>query len=191
MARIGISTGRASGSSWLMGDIFLRGSPAPSKTGKLVSSIAQARSSYPSPLTPRAISLRALRWLKFTSNTVTSTKMAASQFSRSIPGLSHFRKALPGVIEEGPCLYIGYDPCASFEKEVLPYDPKAKWSSDPPRCRYSFIDKQGKRLFENKYPDAKDFVEGLAPGWRRQRTGVGDAGIKRYRVIIPDEVRQG
>jgi hypothetical protein len=67
------------------------------------------------------------------------------------------------VIEQGNCLYVGYGPCAGLNPMVLPYDPQRKQTSDPPRCRYSYIDKTGRRLFENTYQDAKDFAEGLAP----------------------------
>jgi hypothetical protein len=52
------------------------------------------------------------------------------------------------VIEQGNCLYVGYGPCAGLNPMVLPYDPQRKQTSDPPRCRYSYIDKTGRRLFE-------------------------------------------
>ncbi len=32
-----------------------------------------------------------------------------------------------------------------------------------PKCRYNYIDKSGRRLFDTSYIDGKDFSEGLAP----------------------------
>jgi hypothetical protein len=83
-----------------------------------------------------------------------------------------FSEGAARVIEEGQCLYVGYGPCSSFIPMALPYDPSAKPSANLPRCHYSFIDGQGMRLFENQYPEAKDFAEGLAP--------VGDGKLWGY-----------
>jgi hypothetical protein len=84
------------------------------------------------------------------------------------------------VIEKGQCVRWDYGPCSGIT--TLPYDPDVKPSIHLPRCHYSFIDRQGMRLFEQKYPDAKDFAEGLAP--------VGDGKLWGYvdkngAVVIP------
>ena len=74
-----------------------------------------------------------------------------------------FSEGAARVIEESQCLYVGYGPCSTFNPMTLPYDPSTKPSTNLPRCHYSFIDRQGMPLFQNKYADAKDFAEGLAP----------------------------
>jgi len=76
------------------------------------------------------------------------------------------------AIELGQCLYTGYGPCSTGDRVTLPYGANRKQSSNVPRCRYSFIDKKGKRLFENQFYDARDFAEGLAP--------VGDGNLWGY-----------
>lgn len=74
-----------------------------------------------------------------------------------------FSDGVARVIESGPCLYLGYGPCDRFVPEILPHDLQRRQTPEPPRCRYSFIDRTGKKLFANEYPDAKEFAEGLAP----------------------------
>jgi hypothetical protein len=93
-----------------------------------------------------------------------------------------FSEGAARVIEQGQCLYIGYGPCSGFIPTTLPYDSNTKQSSNAPRCRYSFIDRKGTRLFGNQYPDAKDFAEGLVP--------IGDGKLwgyinRRGTVVIP------
>jgi len=82
-----------------------------------------------------------------------------------------FSEGAARVIEQGQCSYTGYGPCSQFPT-ILPHSPNPEQSSKVARCRYSFIDKTGTRLFGNKYPDAKDFAEGLAP--------VGDGRLWGY-----------
>ena len=69
------------------------------------------------------------------------------------------------VIEYGPCRYAGYGPCDAFNPITLPWIPGDSSERDPvpPKCLYSFIDKSGARLFDTRFPNAKDFSEGLAP----------------------------
>ena len=69
---------------------------------------------------------------------------------------------------------------------ILSFFRKGPHSARPsfrePRCNYSFIDTNGRQLFDKNYPDAKDFSEELAP--------VGDGWLWGYidkngTVIIP------
>jgi len=87
------------------------------------------------------------------------------------------------VIERGACLYIGYGPCDDFNPRRLP---DARNIIPPPlelpRCKYSYIDGQGKRLFESDYQEAKDFVEGLAPVGDGKKWGYVD---RKGSVVIP------
>jgi hypothetical protein len=87
------------------------------------------------------------------------------------------------VIEHGACRYVGYGPCAGFNPMILPYDPRlTPPSSATPSCRYSYIGKDGNRLFESTYPDAKDFTDGLAPVGDGRFWGYVD---KKGNVAIP------
>jgi hypothetical protein len=80
-----------------------------------------------------------------------------AQFLRA----AQFQDGAARVIIEGPCK-IHSEPCASFVGEfVIPSN-----STKPetvPRCRYAFIDKAGHTISDQRFDDAKDFSEGLAP----------------------------
>lgn len=93
-----------------------------------------------------------------------------------------FHEGAARVIEEGQCLYVGYMPCDFYNPVVLPYNPDVRQPANVPKCRYSFVNRRGTRLFDTRYPDAKDFSQGLAP--------VGDGKLWGYvdyrgRIMIP------
>jgi hypothetical protein len=72
-----------------------------------------------------------------------------------------FHEGLARAIIEGPCKR-GPRPCASLRGTfVLPG--YSSPTADTPRCRYAFIDKTGRPIFEQRFDDAQDFSEGLAP----------------------------
>jgi hypothetical protein len=72
-----------------------------------------------------------------------------------------FHDGVARVIIEGPCK-THTPPCSSFVAEfVIPgnsYKPQTV-----PRCLYAFIDKAGRPISDERFDDAKDFSEGLAP----------------------------
>jgi len=72
-----------------------------------------------------------------------------------------FRDGVARVIVEGPCKR-GTRPCSSFPGMfVLPGFGTP--TADTPFCKYAFIDKAGHPLFPQRFYDAKDFSEELAP----------------------------
>jgi hypothetical protein len=93
------------------------------------------------------------------------TLAVAPKYSLALP----FSDSAARVVGRGGCLYTGYGPCDSFNPLVLPQGPhSARPSFRKSRCNYSFIDTNGRQLFDKNYPDAKDFSEELAPvgdGW--------------------------
>ena len=91
-----------------------------------------------------------------------------------------FSEGAARVIEQGQCVYMDYSPCS--DPTTLPSGSDAGPSSKLPRCRYSFIDKTGMRLFRSEYTDAKDFAEGLAPVGDGKLWGYVD---RRGTVVIP------
>lgn len=77
------------------------------------------------------------------------------------------------VVVQGPCELPPSGPCGGGSQGSR---------NNLPRCLYSFIDKQGKRLFEASYVNARDFAEGLAPVYDGRAWGYVD---KAGRVVIP------
>jgi hypothetical protein len=71
-----------------------------------------------------------------------------------------FHDGMPRVLVEGPCVYVrtgtGYP-----DSGILP-----KGTKEPgqlPACKYAFIDKSGRIITDQRFEDARDFAEGLAP----------------------------
>ncbi len=72
-----------------------------------------------------------------------------------------FHDGVAHVIIEGPCKR-GTRPCSSFPGAfVLPGFGAPTTAT--PQCKYAFIDKTGHPLFSQRFDDAKDFSEELAP----------------------------
>ncbi len=84
-----------------------------------------------------------------------------------------FADGVARVVAQGPCELPASGPCGGGSQGSR---------NNLPQCRYSFIDKQGKRLFEMSYVNAKDFAEGLAPVHDGRAWGYVD---KTGRVVIP------
>ncbi len=60
----------------------------------------------------------------------------------------------------GPCFYVTDGPCS--ERVILPWTGRSREMKAPTPCRWSYIDKTGKRLFSADFDEATDFHEGLA-----------------------------
>jgi hypothetical protein len=73
-----------------------------------------------------------------------------------------FHDGMARVIAEGPCIYLRISeesPCPDLG--VLPKDTKTQ---EPlPACEYTFVDKFGKVISDQRYDYALPFAEGLAP----------------------------
>jgi hypothetical protein len=73
-----------------------------------------------------------------------------------------FHDGMARVIAEGPCIYLRISeesPCPDLG--VLPKDTKTQ---EPlPACKYTFVDKFGKVISDQRYDYALPFAEGLAP----------------------------
>jgi hypothetical protein len=73
-----------------------------------------------------------------------------------------FHDEMARVVVEGPCAYaqiLEESPCPDFE--VLPKG--AKTQQPLPACKYTFIDKSGSIISEQRYDYALPFAEALAP----------------------------
>jgi hypothetical protein len=69
-----------------------------------------------------------------------------------------FQDRMARVVVEGPCSYLKFDPCPDIR--VLG---EAKKGQRLQSCKFAFIDKSGSVISDDRYDDAKDFSEGLAP----------------------------
>jgi hypothetical protein len=71
-----------------------------------------------------------------------------------------FHDGMARVLVEGPCVYVRTGPgCPDYR--ILP-----KGSKEPgqlPACKYAFIDKSGRTSTDQRFEDARDFAEDLAP----------------------------
>jgi hypothetical protein len=72
-----------------------------------------------------------------------------------------FHEGAARAIIEGPCKR-GPRPCASIGGMFVLPGYSSPTAATPP-CRYAFIDKTGRPIFDQRFDDAKDFSEGLAP----------------------------
>ncbi len=93
------------------------------------------------------------------SSEVGSTGYIDGQGNFEIPARlsygSSFHDGLAAVILSGPCRITNGGSCG--RPEFKPTQPQATYD-----CRYSFIDKSGKPVSEQRFDDAQDFSEGLA-----------------------------
>ena len=71
-----------------------------------------------------------------------------------------FSDGLAKVIVEGPCAYIGDDPCAPFNAQMV--GGKGYVDQETPMCKFAFIDKTGAFISNERFVRADDFSEGLA-----------------------------
>jgi hypothetical protein len=69
---------------------------------------------------------------------------------------SDFHEGLAAAIVDGPCKIVNGGSCARAEF-------RPTQSRDQNVCRWSFIDRNGKPISQERFDDAKDFSEGLAP----------------------------
>lgn len=69
-----------------------------------------------------------------------------------------FQDGMARVVVEGPCLYFKLDPCP--DSRILG---EAVEGKQVPMCKFTFIDKSGSVISNERYDEAKDFSEGLAP----------------------------
>lgn len=90
-----------------------------------------------------------------------------------------FSDGMARVILEGPCVYASlHSSCP--EAGTLPGNTTAK--DHLPSCGYTFIDKNGQIISADRFDDALQFREGLAPVARNQRWGYID---KQARIVVP------
>ncbi len=90
-----------------------------------------------------------------------------------------FHEGMARVIVEGPCAYSRIpeeSPCPDFGVAPRGTNPQETL----PACKYSFIDKTGKIISEQRYDYALPFAEGLAPVRSGKLWGYIDAhGVMR------------
>lgn len=98
------------------------------------------------------------------------------QFKRASP----FSDGAARVIESGPCVEDGYGLCGITAVRTMEAIEGA--TDKTTRCRYSFINPQGMRMFEGRYVEARDFGEGLAPVREGKLWGYVD---KKGVLVIP------
>ena len=68
-----------------------------------------------------------------------------------------FSDGMARVIIDGPCIYVPDGPCPGI---------RVIGGADPAKgalCKFSFIDRSGKVISSDRYDNARDFSEGLAP----------------------------
>jgi hypothetical protein len=96
---------------------------------------------------------------------------------------SNFSEGVARVLVSGPCVNRdpNLPPVPCGNAEVYPREVSQNESSLP-RCRWSFVDKSGKRLFNSQFEDAGDFHEGLAAVKIAGKWGFID---KRGNRVIP------
>jgi|CZKS01.1.fsa_nt_gi hypothetical protein len=71
-----------------------------------------------------------------------------------------FANGMARVIVEGPCVYVKTE-SACPNLSVVPKGTKE--DSKLPACKHTFIDKSGRVITSQRYEDARNFAEGLAP----------------------------
>ena len=72
---------------------------------------------------------------------------------------SSFADGMARVVTEGPCVYFPEGGCG-FANPVFP---GGKQGGDHPSCKFTFIDRAGRVVSKDRYDNARDFSEGLAP----------------------------
>jgi hypothetical protein len=74
-----------------------------------------------------------------------------------LPHAGHFSDGLAPVVVEGSCIYMTDGPCAGPELVGKP-------DADNLRsCKFTYIDRTGRVITDNRFDAGRDFSEGLAP----------------------------
>lgn len=90
---------------------------------------------------------------------------------------TEFKDGMARVVVEGPCSYFKADPCPDLR--IL-----GKITGEQVQaCKFTFIDKTGSIISKERYDNAKDFGEGLAPVLKGEKWGYIDK--KGLMVIEP------
>jgi hypothetical protein len=80
-----------------------------------------------------------------------------------------FNDGMARVVLQGPCVYAADGPCGPENLvragEKMP---------NPPACKFTFIDRTGRPIANEKLDDARNFAEGLAPVQKNGRWGFID-----------------
>jgi WG repeat protein len=85
------------------------------------------------------------------------------------PDADDFSNSMARVVLEGPCKYIPDGPCG-FANPIHAGGKVA----DAPACKFTFIDKTGRVITQDRYDFARRFAEGLAPVRMNGRWGFID-----------------
>lgn len=72
---------------------------------------------------------------------------------------SSFADGMARVVTEGPCVYFPDGGCGP----VNPVFPGGKGGGHLPSCKFGFVDRAGQVISKERYDNARDFSEGLAP----------------------------
>ncbi|HVO99964.1 MAG TPA: WG repeat-containing protein [Bryobacteraceae bacterium] len=75
------------------------------------------------------------------------------------PDGTSFSDGMARVVMEGPCVYFPDGACGAFNPVFV----GGKQGTKPPPCKFSYIDKTGRVITEQRFDFARDFSEGLAP----------------------------
>lgn len=70
-----------------------------------------------------------------------------------------FSDGMARVVAEGPCVYVPDGACGLFNPRFV----GGKEGGDPPSCKFTYIDRTGHVIGEDRFDYARDFSEGLAP----------------------------
>lgn len=74
-----------------------------------------------------------------------------------LDGIS-FNEGMARVVTEGPCIYFPDGPCGGMNPRFV-----GGRKYDSPSCKFTFIDRTGRVITQNRFDYTRDFSEGLAP----------------------------
>lgn len=97
-----------------------------------------------------------------------------------------FSDDMARVVVEGPCVYFPEGGCGAANPVIpgVATGDQNKQSSVRPACKFSYIDKSGRVITEQRFDNARDFSEGLAPVQLGSRWGFID---KSGSFVIPPQ----
>lgn len=78
---------------------------------------------------------------------------------------SEFEDGIARVVTKGPCFYFdseAFDPCMQMSPRVAPRSRALRHEFPPSSCKWSFIDRTGKRIIDTEFDSTMGFREGLA-----------------------------
>jgi len=87
------------------------------------------------------------------------------------PDGDDFSDGMARVVMEGPCAYMPDGPCASGVHVGGP-------TNNPRACKFTFVDKTGRVISDDRYDFARSFAEGLAPVRKNNHWGFIDKSGK-------------